>query len=93
MANVLFQWTRPAARTDGEAITGELYYRLYEDDVLVVDNILEPTFTLTNIENGTRVYTVTAVEGSLESAKSEPQTLNFIPPLAPTGLSITLQQG
>mgnify|MGYP000377169403 FL=1 len=93
MAHLKFQWEAPTTRTDGSALGNtSITYRLYEDGVEVVRNIVEPHFTLTNIEQGARVYTVTSFDetAGLESVPSDPVTVNFVKPQAPTDLRVLL---
>jgi hypothetical protein len=64
------------------------YYQLFEDDVMVVDNILQPQFSLmmTNIVQGTHNYQVRGVNQFGEGQLSDPVTINFILPVRVTGL-------
>ena len=89
MARLNFQWTAPTTRTDGSALGATpITYRLYEDGAEVVRNIAEPYFTLTDIGLGSKVYTVTSFDETtgLESVPSDPVTVNFVKPQAPTNL-------
>lgn len=87
MASLLFNWNQ-------EAPEG-LEYRLYEDDVLIVDHIGALTFTLDmkGKPDATYEYHVTSVRVSdgVESGPSPATAINFInPPQAPTGLTVSL---
>jgi hypothetical protein len=87
MSHLNFSWTHD---TEGK----EIFYRLYEDDVLVVDNIEELNFSL--LMDGkpfkTYRYHVTAVskETNLESAPSNAVEVPFQAPKSPKNLKAYL---
>ena len=68
------------------------YYQLFEDDVLVADNIMEPTFSLlmAGISQGLHQYQVRGVNQFGEGPLSDPVAINFILPAKITGLEYTL---
>ena len=90
MANFTLTWTPPTTKEDGTPITEEMYYSLYEEGALIVNNIGETNFSVT-VESPPNAitYQVAAVFvlGNLNGDLSDPFTLNFIKPNAPTGLT------
>lgn len=79
-----FAWAGDPATTD--------YYQLFEDNVMVVDNIVEPRFSLmmVDIQQGTHDYQVRGVNQFGEGPLSDPVTINFILPVKVTGLVYTV---
>lgn len=73
------------------------FFRLYENDELVVDNIANPYFDLTmeGKEYGEYTYRVTAVRKDfmIESSPSNPYVANFTQPEAPTNLRAEFPDG
>lgn len=89
MAKIEFKWSHDGKREDGSEVSG-LFFRLYENDALAVDNIGELHFSLLmdGRPKGTYRYSVTAVDSNLlESPKSNAVSVGFFAPSAPTGLS------
>ena len=88
----------PLERTDGVALTEEevskLWYRLYINDVMVLDDIgrLELTYLMEDEEEGVKDVEMTSVLYGLESPKSDPVTINFISPAAPRNLSVVFEE-
>lgn len=93
MATITFSWTKPTTRADGTELESivPLSYKLYMDDTLWVDNIGELTFSATEIPEGPHSFSVTAFDETyrLESAKSEPVSVNFTRPAAPAGFTVS----
>ena len=82
MGHLNFNW--------GASNQDNLIYRLYENGVMVQDNIAELNFSLTMAgKNGEFIYFVTAYNNKthLESLPSESITINFTVPAAPVGLT------
>lgn len=82
MNQAVLSWVAPTTNTDGTPITGTLTYNVYQG--------LSPT--ITGLPDGATVYfTVTAVEGGVESAKSNVVSKVFPPatPDAPSGLTVS----
>ena len=81
MKSITFNW-------EHQSPTG-LVFRLYEDGVMIVDNIGAMNFTLSMDGNadGVYAYYLTSFDTTtkLESVPSETVNINFIPPQAPTG--------
>lgn len=92
-------WVPPTTNTDGSPITGTLTYNIYEGQGASVSTctvgstpsqtgLSGTTVTIsTGLQDGTTAcFAVTAVEGGVESAKSNTATKTFPPatPLAPT---------
>jgi hypothetical protein len=71
---------------------GSVYFRLYENGELIVNNIAEPYFDvlMKDKEYGDYDYHVTAVrkDFDIESAPSNTYTVNFTQPAAPTNLRV-----
>lgn len=69
-----------------------VYFRLYENDALIVDNIVEPHFDLAMKDKayGDYDYHVTSVrkDFGIESLPSNTYTVNFTQPAAPTNLRV-----
>jgi hypothetical protein len=68
------------------------HYQLFEDDIMIVDNIVQPQFSLmmTNIAQGTHNYQVRGVNQFGEGQLSDPVTINFILPGQVTGLAYSI---
>lgn len=92
-------WTAPTTNTDGTPITGTLTFNVYQGSgasvsactlgtTAVQTGISGTTVTVTSglADGTTACFAVTAVEGGVESAKSNTATKTFPPatPLAPT---------
>ena len=90
--SIRINWQAPTENVDGSAIPDPsvLTYRLYEDGKLVVDEIAALNFELLmeGREQKAYSYTLTAVRFGLESPQSEPAIANFIPPTAPSGVTV-----
>ena len=90
MANFTLTWTPPTTKEDGTPITEEMYYSLYEEGSLIVNNIGETNFSVT-VESPPNAitYQVAAVFAlsNLSGKLSDPFIVNFIQPNAPTGLT------
>jgi len=71
---------------------GDAYFRLYENGVLIVDDIAEPHFDLVMQDKayGDYDYHVTAVRADfdIESEPSNTHTVNFTQPATPTNLRV-----
>lgn len=78
---------------DGASDHPNTFFRFYENDVLILDNIAQLKFSLPMDDkpDAKYVYQATAVDGDTrkESAKSNAVTINFITPPAPV-LSVSL---
>lgn len=91
MASFNFSWQRPAGE-EGQDLT----YQLHENGVIVVEKILEPTFSLImdGRPSGDYAYQVSAhrVSDGQTSPPSEAVVQNFIRPLAaPAGLIVSYE--
>lgn len=86
MEKISFVWDSNPAEE------GVDYYRLFENDTLVVDNILATNFDLlmTDKPQGNYVYTVAAVNEFGQGPLSDPVNVNFILPSQVTGLQFTV---
>ena len=84
----------PALRTDGSALSPEdinkLWYRLYIDDEMVLDDIgrLEFEYLMEGEPEGVKEVQMTAVLYGLESPRSEVIPVNFIAPAAPRNIIV-----
>jgi hypothetical protein len=86
--------TAPTHREDGSLIGEAIHYRLYENNVPVLNDIGELIFSLdipaeTNELMSYQVSTVVTRTNN-EGALSEAVTVNFSKPLAPTGLTVSV---
>ena len=81
MRSILFNWEHQSPEN--------LVFRLYEDGIMIVDNIGAMNFTLSmeGKADGVYAYYLTSFDTTtkLESVPSETVNVNFIPPQAPTG--------
>lgn len=90
-----FNWEAPTQKSDGTPLTADeinqLTYRLYEDDVPVVDNIGELTFSLLMTDRPQKdyKYNVTTMLYGLESVKTPDVVINFNAPAAPGNFNAT----
>jgi len=68
-------------------------FRLYENDVMIVDNIKEPNFSLLMDDkpDGQYYYKVTSVNMYGESKPSPTVTRSLVRPKPPTNLQITVE--
>jgi len=82
MAGITFNWEYNYPYAD------EVEFRLYEDNVPIVDNIgqLSYSITMNGKDYKSYDYYVTAVRNGLESAPSNTVTVNFTLPEVPTNL-------
>lgn len=88
-------WTGPTTYTDDTPIVGTLSYNIYQgvqgQPKVKVGSATTATVTIsTGLNNGaTYCWTVTAVQGTNESAPSNEtcKTFPLVPPNAPTGLT------
>jgi len=91
-AHIEFSWNAPTTRTDGTPLTEEdmaaLDYLLFESGNVVAEDVGELQFSLLmdGEPEGQKSYTVAARQYGLVGPQSEPVTINFIPPAAPTNL-------
>jgi len=78
-------WTH----TDPEP--NQVHFRLYENDVMIVDNIGEMKFSLLmeGKAQGTYTYEVDAVKYGIASDKSNSASINFTKPMAPENLAVS----
>jgi len=83
MAKIGFEWSY------SDANHPSVFFRLYENQKMVVDNIAVMNFSLLmdGKAEGTYVYNATTVDKTtlLESVPSNTLTINFSKPAAPTG--------
>ena len=91
MSKLNFAWTYEADPKYPHA-----YFRLYENGLMVVDNIGELNFSLLMDGKGYAdyKYSVTTFDpdSMLESVHSNEVPYHFFPPAAPAGLSVSLAQ-
>ena len=91
-------WTAPAANTDGTAIVGALTYNVYATygsaaQTKIVTGTSAITYTDSSpllTDGSTACYSVTAIEGGVESAQATPvcKTFPAAIPSAPTNLVV-----
>lgn len=90
MKKISFSWDHSGNNVDGSAVN-LVHYKLYEDGIEVVGDIVVPNFSLSmeGKPHGVYDYQVTAVDSStgLESQPSQRVSIDFLPPESPTGLS------
>lgn len=68
------------------------YYQLYENGVMIVDNIIQPQFSLlmADMVQGSYEYQVRGVNEFGPGPLSDPVTVNFILPAKVTGLKYSV---
>jgi len=91
--HIEFSWNAPTTRTDGTPLTAEdiaaLDYLLFESGNLIAEEIGELKFSLLmeSESEGPKRYTVAARQYGLVGPQTEPVTINFTAPAAPTGFT------
>lgn len=69
----------------------QVTFRLYENDVVIVDNIGEMKFSLLmeGKQQGVYAYSVDAVKYGIASDRSNSASVNFTQPTAPVDLTVS----
>jgi len=98
-AHIEFNWKAPTTRTDGTPLTEEdmaaLEYLLFESGNLIEENIVAQTefsLLMDDEPEGPKSYTIAARQYGLVGPQSEPVTINFTAPAAPTNFRVSWRQ-